>query len=98
MQAARAGGGVEYSTESAGLAVAQRISLSVGHRRCPYCGSRQVLRSKRRNILEHLILPLALLRPFRCRECTARHFAFFFRKRESGVSSDPGSKDDDARQ
>jgi hypothetical protein len=39
------------------------------------------LRSHRRGILEWSILLLLLIRPFRCRQCSARHLAFFFRRR-----------------
>jgi hypothetical protein len=28
-----------------------------------------------------LLLPVVLLRPFRCRQCSTRFFGFFFRKR-----------------
>jgi len=40
-----------------------------------------------------LILPPVLLRPFRCKQCSARHFGFFFRKRgtpPSGMPDFPG--------
>jgi hypothetical protein len=32
-------------------------------------------------VLERTILLLSLLRPFRCRQCSARHLGFFFRPR-----------------
>jgi len=57
------------------------ISLSVGSRRCPLCGSEDILRSHRRGVLEWTILIPLLVRPFRCRQCSARHLAFFFRRR-----------------
>lgn len=63
------------------------ISLEWGTRQCPLCGSEDVLRSKRRGLLEHGILPLLLLRPFRCRQCSARHLGFFFRRRRPGVTT-----------
>jgi hypothetical protein len=62
------------------------LSLSAGPRRCTSCGSREVQRSRRRNPLEWLILPLLLLRPFRCNLCDDRHYGFFFRKRAVSVS------------
>jgi hypothetical protein len=40
------------------------------------------LRSKRRGLLEWTILLVLLLRPFRCRQCSARHLSFFFRPRK----------------
>jgi hypothetical protein len=57
------------------------ISVSWGTRQCPLCGSDDVLRSHRRGILEWTVLLMLLLRPFRCRQCSARHLAFFFRRR-----------------
>ena len=57
------------------------VSLSAGSRRCPLCGSEDVLRSHRRSVVEWVILPPLLLRPFRCRQCSARHIGFFFRRR-----------------
>ena len=57
------------------------ISLGLGRRRCPHCGSRRVVRSHRSNLLETLLSLLLLLRPFRCLDCNDRHYAFFFRQR-----------------
>jgi hypothetical protein len=45
---------------------------------CPACGSLDVRRSHRRGLLEVVLLPLLLLRPFRCEDCTRRHYNFFF--------------------
>ena len=75
--------------------MADHISISRGPRRCPMCGSMDVLRSKRRTLVEFLILPLLLLRPFRCQKCSARHFGFLFRKRSTaphGVVTFPDRK------
>ena len=58
------------------------ISFSLGTRRCPLCDSDEVLRSHRRSLIEWTISPL-LLRPFRCRECDARHIGFSFRRRSA---------------
>lgn len=63
------------------MARTHAISLWVGTRQCPLCGSEDILRSHRRGVLEWTILLLLLLRPFRCRQCSARHLAFFFRRR-----------------
>ncbi len=67
--------------------MAATISLERGPRRCPHCGSTDVLRSKRRTMVEFVILPLLLLRPFRCHECSVRHIGFLFRKR---ITTPPG--------
>ena len=40
--------------------------------------SLDVRRSHRRGLLEMVILPLLLLRPFRCEDCTKRHYNLFF--------------------
>jgi len=75
--------------------MADPISISRGPRRCPMCGSRDVLRSKRRTLVEFLILPMFLLRPFRCQKCSARHLGFLFRKRSTthdGVVTFPDRK------
>src|SRR5260370_19975781 len=54
------------------------VSLSVGARRCPLCGSKDVLRSHRRGVLEWAILLALLLRPVRCRPWSARHLGCLF--------------------
>jgi hypothetical protein len=58
------------------------VSLSVSARLCPLCGCKDVLRSHRRGVLEWTIFAPLLLRPFRCRQCSARHLGFFFRPRQ----------------
>jgi hypothetical protein len=50
-------------------------------RYCPECHSRDVRRSVRWGIIETAILPLFLLRPFRCQRCDARFFGLFFAAR-----------------
>lgn len=72
-------------------------ALSLGHRYCPFCGSDKVMRSRRRSLFEFVILPLLLLRPFRCHTRDARHYGFFFRKRATagraaGPEASPQSK------
>jgi hypothetical protein len=47
-------------------------------RSCPYCKSLDVRRSHRRGIFETVVLPFLLLRPFRCEDCTKRHYNLFF--------------------
>lgn len=56
---------------------------------CPSCQSLDVRRSHRRGLFEVLVLPFFLLRPFRCEDCTKRHYNFFFTRalQEPQVSS-----------
>lgn len=52
----------------------------MGYRRClvirccPACRSFDVRRSHRRSLLEVVLLPLILMRPFRCEDCGKRHY------------------------
>ncbi len=71
---------------SAQMARIHAISLSLSTRQCPLCGSEDVLRSSRRGVLEWTVLLLFLLRPFRCRQCSARHVTFFFRRRKAKIA------------
>jgi len=41
---------------------------------CPSCRSFDVRRSHRRSLLEVVLLPLFLMRPFRCEDCGNRHY------------------------
>jgi len=45
---------------------------------CPRCGSSEVFYSRRRNFTEKWILPVAMLRPFRCAECFERYYRSAF--------------------
>jgi hypothetical protein len=63
------------------MARTHAVSFWVGPRECPLCGSCDVTRSHRNGVLECTILLVLLIRPFRCRQCSARHLTFFFRKR-----------------
>ena len=74
------------------MARTHAVSLGLGRRRCPLCGSEEILRSHRRGVLEWTILLLLLLRPFRCRQCSARHLTFFFRRRRRKVVSPVGAE------
>src|SRR5713226_1052440 len=49
-------------------------------RRCPYCSSPEVERSRRTGVFERTGLCLLLLRPFRCRRCNDRHYGFVLSK------------------
>src|SRR5512146_1644510 len=56
------------------------ISTEIGPRRCPFCCSALVHSSRRTRFSERFVLPMLLVRPFRCRQCGERHHAFAFRK------------------
>ena len=45
---------------------------------CPFCRSFDVRRSHRKGLFEVLILPVVLLRPFRCEDCGRRHYNLYF--------------------
>ena len=47
------------------------------HRHCPTCGSDHVRRSRRQGLVERIIPPLLMLRPFRCRTCMRRYWGFW---------------------
>ena len=44
--------------------------------RCPRCRSNEIFLSSRRGFFEFIILPLLLLRPFRCERCISRFYSF----------------------
>ena len=58
-------------------------------RRCPYCSSYAVARSRRRGWVERLALPQVLLRPFRCLKCYQRHYGFVLARRSSPRARQP---------
>jgi hypothetical protein len=41
---------------------------------CPECHSNEVTRSRRRGLVEQIILPALQVRPYRCMECNHRFF------------------------
>ena len=47
-------------------------------RSCPHCRSFDVRRSHRRGLFEVFVLPLSMMRPFRCEDCGKRHYNLFF--------------------
>jgi transposase-like protein len=53
-----------------------------GARVCPGCQSRNVRRSHRKWGVERFLLPLVLLRPFRCKNCGRRYYGYMFSKRD----------------
>jgi hypothetical protein len=44
---------------------------------CPKCESARIYRSKRRGIVERIILTMISVRPFRCERCDARFYVWF---------------------
>ena len=58
-------------------------------RNCPECHSGNVRRSVRWGILETLVLPLFMLRPFRCEKCDCRYFGLFFAARIKKINAAP---------
>lgn len=56
--------------------------------RCLRCGSTHLRRSHRKNAVERFLLPLALVRPYRCQQCKFRQFGFgFHRARSQAVNT-----------
>jgi hypothetical protein len=53
---------------------AMRYSRCLVIRCCPSCRSFDVRRSHRRSLLEVILLPLLMVRPFRCEDCGKRHY------------------------
>lgn len=66
-------------------------------RRCPQCGSTSVARCRQRTVFEALILPLFLLRPFRCLDCYNRYYGYLFSKRVKTDAGDSGVPPSDRR-
>lgn len=55
---------------------------------CPACRSFDVRRSHRRSLLEVVVLPLVLLRPFRCEDCGKRHYNLVWTRALPGTVSE----------
>ncbi len=53
---------------------------------CPLCRSKKIHQSKRKGILEQVILAMILVRPFRCERCDYRFFRW-------SVSANPNLSD-----
>src|ERR1035438_7300739 len=53
-------------------------------RYCPECRSRDVRRSVRWGLYETCVLPLILMRPYRCQKCDNRFFGLVFAGRAPG--------------
>ena len=63
----------------------------MGIRECPHCRSYAIARSQRRGLLETLMLPAVLLRPFRCLKCYRRHYEFALARRNSPKPTQSGT-------
>ena len=50
-------------------------------RTCPYCMSHDVRRSQRQGAIENCLLPLLLMRPYRCITCNYRYIGTVFARR-----------------
>ena len=48
---------------------------------CPNCFSLEVRRSRSKTFLELFVLPLVLLRPYRCEQCEHRYYNWVFSKK-----------------
>jgi len=59
----------------------------VSSHRCRECGSAHLRRSRRRNVIEALVLPLVLVRPFRCADCNTRQYGIGFHRLRRGISN-----------
>jgi hypothetical protein len=60
---------------------------------CPKCNNFDVRRSHRKGLLESLVLPLFLLRPFRCNACQSRHINFVFCQKASPKAAEADDAD-----
>ena len=53
---------------------------------CPFCQSQAISRSRRRGLIDRLILAPLMVRPYRCRDCGMRYKSFSFRKKPPSSS------------
>jgi len=61
-----------------GESIMKSFSLDLASNQCPLCGGDEISLSRRREIHEFLLLPVLLLRPFRCKDCRHRYYGFVF--------------------
>jgi hypothetical protein len=52
--------------------------MSLTELTCPCCGNHVAFYSRRRSFTEKFLLPIALLRPYRCAECFERYYRSMF--------------------
>lgn len=79
------------------IAEKKPVLLHLLKRSCPYCRSRDIRRSRRRGLMEKYVLPLILLRPYRCMQCDLRHPGLFFASRIKENLSEEQALDGPAR-
>ena len=51
------------------------LALNRNHH-CHSCGSKRVSRSRRRGVVERVLLRLLLIRPYRCNNCDFRFYGY----------------------
>ena len=56
------------------------LSTDGGPRKCPFCGTHNIRRSRNMDVFDRLFSRLILMRPFRCLACEERFYGFFFRR------------------
>jgi predicted Zn-ribbon and HTH transcriptional regulator len=54
---------------------------------CPLCHSKRIHRSKRKGLIERVILAIIFIRPFRCERCDYRFF-----RRSLSANSNPARR------
>lgn len=59
---------------------------------CPGCGSHDVHRSQRWGVIECALLPLLLVRPYRCERCDFRYFGLVFATRAKEEKKTPSKR------
>ena len=58
--------------------------------RCHDCGSTEGFRSRRRSLIERIILPVMLLKPVRCGECFRRDYRLILTRVHDRLSETSG--------
>lgn len=58
----------------------------MGTHSCEQCGSAHLRRSRRKHFWEYAILPLFLIRPYRCQQCHKRQYGIGFHRFRREVS------------
>jgi hypothetical protein len=59
----------------------------VASHRCQRCGSTHLRHSRRKTIIEMVILPVLLIRPYRCTQCHMRQYGIGFHRFRRQLSS-----------
>jgi len=54
---------------------------------CPLCRSKRIHRSRRKGVMERVILAMIFIRPFRCERCDSRFF-----RRSLSANPDPARR------